>query len=227
MSPQGPQSHLSSTTSCAPTAALDLEHAMQVTGVIRRIVRLQQVETMETAATATATATTTTASRISDSIPPGVIPGISVAVLTGTLFLPARRMALMAVGQQLRPLVDLMVTTGQLTCAAMAGLYATSLYGSRVYLQQLAHINPMALSAVADAVCRDDTVVPLLPHRDETKDSWSVDSSGNGYSAGTPSLSSSWDPRVQTMLALHQALQSCQQRQLYRSHKDGWLDSPE
>ena len=174
---------------------------MNVTDAIRR--HIPENETSSSAAAALSSAR----------FPPGLVEGATAMILTGALLLPVRRYVLKAAGKQLRMFADLVASTGLVIGVANAGMYTGSLYGSRIYLQKLASIPPSAPSATADAICQDEAVLAV---RRKPVDNHVV---GKEAAASMPSQSAlssvSWDPRVQTMLALQQALDRCQQRQQY------------
>jgi hypothetical protein len=144
---------------------------------------------------------------------PGVVEGLSVAVATGCLLLPVRRLALTAVGKRLELFTDLVVTPAHCIVAATAGLYATSLYGSREYLRQLAQVPPTAPSETAGAICQEVLRMPSIPPSQRN------DATGiitNPADTRILDGAASWDPRVQTLQALQQALESCERRQEYQ-----------
>ena len=124
---------------------------MQVTDVIHRNVIQTRGEMDDTTTTVASSKQSISAQPHSfrSPVPPGVVEGATAFVLTSFLLLPVRRLAIRLAGKQLNVLTDLVVTAGQAVLAANAGLYAGSLYGSRVYLEKLAQIPPTAPSAAS------------------------------------------------------------------------------
>jgi len=227
-------------SSASRSQQASLSHAMQVADVIRKHMLLAQVPVTETTAT-TATTTTTNAEATTDQsfrfpVPPGVVEGVTACIIAGVALLPVRRVALQLAGKQLHMLADLIVSTGQAMVAANVGLYTGCVYGSREYLRQLASVPPQAHSPTASAVCREIWLQRQPPPSTMESSasassavttaeslSWnsSSDNSDGLLSSGplsfdtTSSSSSSWDPRVQTIQALANALEHCRQRQQY------------
>jgi hypothetical protein len=183
---------------------LSLPKAMQVADVIRKHMEARSLET-------TPSSSSTESSSFRFPVPPGVVEGIAVAVATGCLLLPVRRLALTSAGKRLLVFTDLVVTPVQCTVAASAGLYATSLYGSREYLRQLARVPPTAPSETAWAICQE-----VLSRTSQPQDEDDATELTN-LDASIPDGAASWDPRVQTLQALQKALVSCEQRQQYQT----------
>lgn len=155
------------------------------------------------------------------SAPPGVAEGLAAFVATGLLLSPFRGALLGASPVALRTLCDLAITPLVAVAAAQAGLVAGSVFGSRVYLQQVAYVAPLKESPVTDRACRDLLRrLRLLP--DGTPDTpppgwWDPGPAAGkdlaaGSAGGGGAPSSSWDPRVETMQSLRLAVENCQKR---------------
>jgi len=137
-------------------------------------------------------------------ITPGLMEGVVAGIVTFGLLTPIRRLLLQAAGQNLRVFADLVVTTSQAVVSANAALFVTALTGGRVYLQLFNNVAPKAPSTTADSICRDFKIQSYLQR---------LPSSPSTLSQGSARRASSiWDPRMQLGFELHQALETCRER---------------
>jgi hypothetical protein len=180
-------------TSPQADAVLSLTHAMKMADNIRRHFKDGD------------------AARKTDSsysIPPGAVEGVAAFAFAGLALLPARRVILQQASGNpaFRHFMDLVVSVGHAIAATQVGLMAGSVYGGRYYLQEFAQHSPTTESPVADRICDTMWTTILPPHLHQS----------NSTSSNSVESTSSWDPRIQTMDSLQQAIENCRRRQEYK-----------
>jgi hypothetical protein len=166
----------------------------------------------------------------SKSMPPGTFEGLGAFVVTGMLLSPLRGVILNAAGGKVaghsfRNFCDLVITPFMAVVAAQAGLVAGSVFGSRVYLEQVAYVPPSKVSTVTDRACQQ-LLLYSLDQGDDPTERWTSSSLSSSsaldasdevnqkWMAG-PRMDQStsfWDPRVETMRSFRLALENCRKR---------------
>jgi len=139
---------------------------------------------------------------------PGVQQGFVMLVLCTAVCIPTRRFVLHVSNKHLRlgtVFPDLMISPVLAMVTAQLSLFTGSCYGSAAYLDRLANIPVDSPSTTADAVCHDDKFLQAL----------SADSV-----AHVVVETKSWDPRQGTVQSLQRALQSCRERNVFRSQQE-------
>lgn len=166
------------------------------------------------------------------SFPPGTAEGLGAFVVTGILLSPLRAAILntaggKVAGQSFRNFCDLVITPFMAVVAAEVGLVTGCVFGSRVYLEQVAYVSPTKNSPITDQACQQLLLLSLDKVNDSKKSGTSSPSSSSSSLANYsnddvdqewvshPSIepsSSFWDPRVETMQSFRLALENCQKR---------------
>ncbi|CAJ1966622.1 unnamed protein product [Cylindrotheca closterium] len=134
-------------------------------------------------------------------IPPGALQGATAFVLAGVALLPVRRLLLKNAGHQgFKNFVDIIASVGGTLAATQAGLVVGSLYGSKVYLDLLKEEPVTSKSQLTDDICNTMWSTVLPPHLHHAK---------------SPSCGS-FDPRLQPLISLQEAMQQCNARKEYQ-----------
>jgi len=153
---------------------------------------------------------------------PGVQQGFLTACLMTAVFVPVRRLFLRVAKNEFNLgtiFPDLVLTPAMAMLTAQTALFVGSCYGSKAYLERLVTAAGSTTSGgdisnnsrMVNAVC--DAPVTVAAMKLNYPRLWDGD-----YSSG----SSSWDPRVQTVVSLQRALQRCRERQ-EMPQADEWM----
>ena len=139
----------------------------------------------------------------SSGVPPGALQGAVALVLSGAALLPVRRILLRNAamnGRAFHHFVDIFASVGGFMAATQAGLVVGSLYGSKVYLDLLKEEPASSQSPLTDEICKAmwTTVIPQKLH------------------GAKPPAYSSFDPRLQPLNSLYEAMVSCKARKVYQ-----------
>jgi hypothetical protein len=136
---------------------------------------------------------------------PGVKEGfISFALCCG-VSIPTRRLVIRGADSVFKLgniFPDLVITPPLVIACVQIPFYMGSLYGSKLYLDRFCNNKNMDM-VLANSICRDSWIMSVLYDR-HFLETHSLDNSDPD----------SWDPRQQTMQALHAALFKC--RELHR-----------
>lgn len=157
---------------------------------------------------------------LSRTFPPGTVPGVMGAVLTGVLLLPLRSVVLhrMITHSSIKHLADLILTPLSAMVAVQVGLLSLSLYGSQHYLREITAVPVHTPSPIRSVICHDilqqippqsSVISDLSLTTDPTTTMWSEEHSTGENNAGL-----SWDPRQVVLLEFQKTLNHCHQRNL-------------
>ena len=141
--------------------------------------------------------------------PPGTLEGFSACAITAVTLFPLRGAILRFAsrqpgGKSFKHFADIVISVTHALAATNAGLFVGSLYGSRAYLETLSNEPPSSDCTVTDRIC-NSMWSDVVPPNFATK------------SMGSEALAS-WDPRIQTMNSLQQAIETCRQRKEYQAN---------
>lgn len=144
--------------------------------------------------------------------PPGLVDGLIAGALVAALLTPVRSRVLKAAGSSMGILPDLVVSSSQVVAAGTCGLYVGSLFGSRVYLQQLTQMSRLVpdeqedSSRLVDTVCDSNLMKQLLQ-----------DYSPRDVGTTSSQYYFAQDPRRLTLESFAKALDACRR---WRQKKD-------
>lgn len=130
---------------------------------------------------------------------PGLMDGCVAGLITAVALHPIRRSLVKRGGGGL--LLDILLTTTQVSAAGLSALYVGSVLGSRVYLQQLAQIPAQRSSVLADRVCQDALTERMLRHHSSPESALAEQSRFHDK-----------DPRLTTLKTFYAALAACRNR---------------
>lgn len=142
----------------------------------------------------------------SGGVPPGVIQGVAAFIATGAVLLPVRGIFLRQAGNQpggkpFQNFVDMSISVAGALAATQVGLFVGSLYGSQAYLDLLKQESSTSNSPLTDKICQKMWLNVLPPHL---------------HRASPPTNYAQFDPRMQTLIALISAMESCRLRKEYQ-----------